>query len=119
VKTLGEFPTMMVCLRAMLDDANLDSVVALVANRNYAGDQFRAEMAETEKTLKELGDHAKDLGKPLLLVRRSMAQPMNGIEGPPSYDDKPAEYANPRRAARALGHLIRYGKYLASRTQSV
>ena len=119
VKTLGEFATIMVCLRAMLDDANLDSVIALVANRNYAGDQFRAEMAETEKTLKELGDHAKDLGKPLLLVRRSLTQPMNGVEGPQSYEDKPAEYANPRRAARVLGHLIRYSKYLRHTTPSV
>ena len=114
VKTLGEFPTIMACLKAMLDDENLHSVIALVANRSYAGDQFRAEMTESEKTLKELGDHAKAIGKPLLLVRRSMGQPMNGTEVRPSYEDRLAEYPNPRRAAKVMGHLIRYRKYLDS-----
>ena len=117
VKTLGEFPTILACLRAMVADDNLDSVVALVANRSYAGDQFRAEMMESEKALRDLGARAKQAGKPMLLVRRSMAHPINGIETPAvDAEDKLPEFANARRAARVLGHMLRYGNYLRSRS---
>ena len=115
VKTLGEFPTILACLRAMVEDDNINSMLALVANRGYAGDQFRAEMAETERAFGELGKRAKQLGKPLLLVRRSMALLANGVETPPSDDeDRLTEYATPRRAARALGHMLRRSNYLSS-----
>ena len=98
VKTLGEFPTILACLRAMVEDDNLDSVVALVANRSYAGDQFRAEMMEAEKALRDLGVRAKQVGKPMLLVRRSMAHPINGIETTAvDAEDRLPEFANLRR----------------------
>ena len=113
LKNMDEFPTILACLRAMLDDINLDSVVALVTNRNYAGDQFRSVMTESELGFRDLGKQAKTLGKPLLLVRRATPQPLNGNEALPStYEDKLPEYAHPRRAARVLGHLMRYRQYL-------
>jgi acyl-CoA synthetase (NDP forming) len=113
VKDIGEFQAIIACLRAMLDDDNLDSIIALVANRSYAGDQFKAVMAENERVLHELAVTAKQSGKPLLLVRRSPPRPFNGDETPPAtLEDGLAEYPVPRRAARALGHLMRYRRYL-------
>ncbi|OGO39128.1 MAG: hypothetical protein A2147_09125 [Chloroflexi bacterium RBG_16_57_8] len=113
VKDIGEFQAILHCLRAMLDDPNLDSVIGLVANRGYQGDKFRAVMEENERTLNDLGQTAKLLGKPLLLVRRSPPGPFNGGETPSvPPENRLAEYPVPRRAARALGHLLRYRQYL-------
>ncbi len=115
VKSLDEFPTILACLRSMVDDDNLESVVALVANRNYAGDQFKAAMAESELALQSLAASARQKGKPLILVRRSMLQ-SNGENEAPSldYQKRLAEYPNPRRAARALGHLVRHSRYVSA-----
>jgi acetyltransferase len=114
VKSMGEFPTILACLRAMVDDDNLDSILALVANRDYAGDQLRAAAAESEISLQAVGQSAREKGKPLLLVRRAMLRPPGDGAPPVDYLKRLAEYANPRRAARALGHLVRYSRYVAS-----
>lgn len=113
VKTMDEFPTIIECLRAMLEDDNLDSVMALVTNRSYAGDRFRDAQLANEQALESLAHTAKRAGKPLLLVRRSMPQALDGGEASSlDRENGTAEYPQPVRAARALGHLLRYRYYL-------
>jgi acyl-CoA synthetase (NDP forming) len=112
VKAMGEFPTILACLRALVDDDNLDAVVALVANRGYAGDGFKATMAESERALRDIGVVARQKGRPLFLVRRAMSQWPDQGEGPVvELEERLAEYPTPRRVARAMGHLVRYGRW--------
>ncbi len=117
IKTMDEFPTIMTCLEALVDDPNVDSVVSLVTARNYAGEQFREVQAKAEQTLADLTRRARQMGKPFLVVRRfgPMPPPNGGETAPASLEDRIPEYAHPRRAAHVLGQLIRYRQYLERR----
>jgi len=115
VKTMDEYSTIMACLRAMVEDEDLDSVLAVVANRGYAGDQFKVVMEENERKLKDLGQLAKQKGKPLLLVRRSFAPPSGDADPADGFEDRIPEYPHVRRAARVLGRLVRYGQFVADK----
>jgi acyl-CoA synthetase (NDP forming) len=113
VKTIDESAMILACLRALIEDSNVDAVIALVALRNYGGSDFKAAQENAERTLKELGQLSTQLGKPLLMVRRSPPQPMRNGELPPQiYQGKIPEYAKPQQAARVLGHLMRYSHYV-------
>jgi acyl-CoA synthetase (NDP forming) len=114
VKTIDEFGMILSCLRAMTEDDNVDSVIALVTNRNYGGDEFRAMQMKNELALKDLGRFAKQVGKPLILVRKSFHQDDVTGEAATNFDDRIPEYARPRQAARVLGHLLRYSHYVNS-----
>jgi acyl-CoA synthetase (NDP forming) len=114
VKTIDEFGMILSCLRAMTEDENVDSVIALVATRNYAGDEFRAMQMKNEMALKDLGRFAKQAGKPLILVRQSFHRGDTPGEAIVNFDDCIPEYARPRQAARVLGHLLRYSRYINS-----
>lgn len=116
VKTANEFEMIHASLQAMVEDENLDTIMALITNRNYGGDKFRAIYEQNERALKELVRAANALGKSMLLVRHSPPQPP-GEHGSSviSYEDKIPEYAKPQQAARVLGHLLRYRRYLDSR----
>jgi hypothetical protein len=96
----------------LVEDHNVDSVLALVANRGYAGDQFKEAAAKSERDLNELGRKAKDAGKPLFMIRR-FAPPVGMGEAPfVSYEGRLAEYPTAKRAARVLGHMLRRRQYL-------
>lgn len=113
VKTIDEFGMILSCLKAMTEDENIDSIIALVANRPYGGDEFRAMQIKNELALKDLGQYAKKIGKPMFLVRHAMhySREENGELTPPVLDRIP-EYEKPRQAARVLGHLMRYSRYV-------
>ncbi len=112
IKTIDEFGMILACLRALTEDENIDSVIALVANRAYQGEEFRAVQTKNELALKELGQYARGIGKPLLLVRRSMFNPMAEGVAQPKLEERVPELEKPRQAARVLGHLMRYGHFL-------
>jgi len=118
IKTMDEFPTIMTCLKALVEDPNVDSVVSLVTARNYGGDQFREVQAKAEQALADLTRTARQMGKPFVVIRRMGPPPsmMNGGEPPPAnLEDRIPEYGHPRRAARVLGQLMRYRQYLERR----
>jgi len=112
VKTIDEWGMILSCLRALTEDENIDSVIALVANRNYQGDEFRAMQMKNELALKDLGRYARQIGKPLLLVRRTMVGPPKEGVSDPGLDERIPEFDKPRQAARVLGHMMRYGRYV-------
>ena len=116
VKTANEFDMIHASLQAMVEDENLDTIMALITNRNYGGDKFREIYEQNERALKELGRKANELGKSMLLVRHSPPQ-LQGEHGTStvSYIDRIPEYAKPQQAARVLGHLLRYRRYLDGR----
>lgn len=116
VKDLSEFQTSLACLESMLQDDNIDSIIALVANRGYAGEKFREVMMENERGLNDVGERARRLGKPLLLVRRFSAPAPSLMNGSfVSCEGRLPEYPRPQRAARALAHLVRYARHVRSR----
>jgi acyl-CoA synthetase (NDP forming) len=117
VKTANEFEMIHASLRAMIEDENLDAVLALITKRNYSGEEFRAIQEQNERALKEIGHMANEIGKPVLLVRHSLPQTTVTTTSPfISYEDKLPEYNKPQEVARVLGHLIRYRHYLDSRS---
>jgi acyl-CoA synthetase (NDP forming) len=113
VKSLGEFPTILSCLEALIEDPNTDSILGLVAIRNYAGEQFKAVADETEKRISDLARRASNAGKPFFLARRAMGpQAANGEWPSTESTERIPEYGSAKRAARVLGHLIRRRQYL-------
>ena len=118
IKTMDEFPTIMTCLKALVEDSHVDSVLSLVTTRNYAGDQFREVQAQTELALADLARTARQKDKPFVVIRRvGPAPPMNSAEHPPQgLDGRIPEYGHPRRAARVLGQLLRRRQYLDRRS---
>ncbi len=118
IKTMDEFPTIMTCLKALVEDSNVDSIMSLVTTRNYAGDQFKEVQAKAEMALADLANKARQTGKPFVVIRRmGPPPPMAGPEPPPppGLDGRIPEYGHPRRAARVLGQLLRRRQYLDRR----
>jgi acyl-CoA synthetase (NDP forming) len=113
VKSLGEFPTILSCLETLIEDPNTDSILGLVAIRNYAGEQFKAVADETEKRISDLAKRASQAGKPFFLARRALGPQAGNGEWPSAEStERIPEYGSAKRAARVLGHLIRRRQYL-------
>jgi acetyltransferase len=111
------------CLRLLLEDKNVDSVISLLppmlmapgAADGIGPEQRRAMQRENEKNQEMLHQQLQKYDKPLVYIRRIN---IYYAQDP----DKPAalpkviipEYGHPRRAARVLRYLAGYRRYLES-----
>jgi acetate---CoA ligase (ADP-forming) len=111
------------CLRLLLEDKNVDSVISLLPPMvfppgpavDFSQEQIRAIQKENEKNQAVLYRQLQEHQKPLVYIRRMniyFPPEPNNPDAPPKVTIP--EYAHPRRAARVLRYLAGYRKYLES-----
>jgi acyl-CoA synthetase (NDP forming) len=116
------------CFRFLMEDKNIDTVISLLppmvtSNQglgNFDPAKFQDMQADSQKILRDLNRELKPYGKPLYMVGRLSPQ-RTQRHGTPSLQtgDTIPEYSHPRRAARVIGFLARYRKYLEDRKIAV
>jgi acetyltransferase len=95
--------TISTCLRALIEDDNVDIVIAPMPRR-WDGGPSQNMQAQKNLSTDDVRQLARDLGKTLIFF---------GGTGPPARDkDSTVEFSHPRRVARALRHLVWYSQYL-------
>jgi acyl-CoA synthetase (NDP forming) len=113
------------CLNLLMADKNIDIVISLLPPMNtmsmtfgqmgnFSPEQLQAMRQEYQKNTDFLNQQVKRYHKPLVLIRRFMPQPPGGERTPATPEERIPQYSHPRRAARALRHLVWYRRYLDS-----
>jgi acyl-CoA synthetase (NDP forming) len=111
------------CLKLLLEDKNVDSVISLLPPMvfppgpavNFSQEQIRAIQKENDKNQSILYRQLQEYNKPLVYIRRMniyFPPEPNNPNAPPKVTIP--EYAHPRRAARVLRYLAGYRRYLES-----
>lgn len=124
IRPVGSDDTVLSCLRALLEDDNVDCIISLLPPMpmvhgpvgSISPEQLKALQKENERNLARLNDLPRMHDKPLVFIRRVSFQP------PPGVNDQFAtpkvtipEFSHPRRAARVIRSLAWYRRYLESR----
>jgi acyl-CoA synthetase (NDP forming) len=110
-----------ICLQYLLEDKNVDAIISLQPPMmlppemmgNTSPEQIRAMQQEIEKNQENLYRQMKQYGKPLVYIRRLTFRTGQESSVPaPKLKIMMPEYSHPRRAARVLGLLAEYRRYL-------
>jgi acyl-CoA synthetase (NDP forming) len=120
---MGEDSTVLSCISLLMDDKNVDAVIALIPpvlpssslNGIPTPEQRQQIQTEYQKFLSFLNQQVKRTNKPLYLIKKRLS--IIHPEANPSLStakEKVPEYFSPRRAARVLYQLNWYRQYLES-----
>jgi hypothetical protein len=116
------------CFRFLMEDKNIDTVISLLppmvtSNQgmgNFDPGKLQDMQSDNQKVLSDLNRQLRPYGKPLYMVGRFTVQRPQAPDAPSfQTGDTIPEYSHPRRAARVIGFLARYRKYLEDRKIAV
>lgn len=110
------------CLRALLEDKNVDAVISLLPPsvsmrglmEKLSPETLREMHEESEKALDKLAGELKGYSKPVYMISRFSFLP-EGIKTSYVPVNRIPEYTHQRRGARVIGHLAWYRHYLDTR----
>jgi hypothetical protein len=119
IKHMGEDRVSATCLDILMEDPGIDILISLLPPvaplggpaHQLAPEQIEALKSENSRRLDQLAARVRQTGKPLFLLRR-FNFPQEGLPSPGEQPKRIPEFANTRRVARVLHHLVGYSSYL-------
>jgi acyl-CoA synthetase (NDP forming) len=122
VRPMGGDPTVISCLKLMLEDDNVDIIMTLLPPgvtshgpiEDFSPEKIRELQKENQRSLENVARELKKYGKPVYLVSRFAFQQETRVF-PSRTNDRIPEYSHHRRAAGILKKLAWYRQYLDGR----
>ena len=119
IRPMGDDDTIPACLKLLLEDGNIDGVIAFLPPNisrlgpieNINPQTMREMQVDNQKYLDRLAGELKKYNKPVYLVRRFAFQP-DASESSYVPENRLPEYEHHRRAARVMRQLAWYRQYL-------